>query len=108
MVDKIKKILDVLIDIRYKYSQNNFEEIYGDSVRYSDLEQESYIELKDMTCEKLNRKIKFRKHERNGMVLTVRAEMSEVEYESFIELEKRDTFNFSCKFAVSGVKLLKI
>jgi len=107
-MDKIKKILNVLIDIRYKYSQNHFEEVYGDSIKYSDLEQESYIELKDMTCEKLDRKIKFRKHIRNGMVLTVRAEMTELEYEKFVELKKENTFNFSCKFTVSNIELLKI
>ena len=105
-MDKIKDILNVLIDIRYKFSINNFEEVYGDSVKYADLEQESYIELKDITQEKFNKKIKFRKFERNGMVLTVRAEMTQLEYEKFIQLKKENIFNFSCKFAVSNIKLL--
>lgn len=69
----------ILIDIQYKKSFNFFEEFYGESVSYQELEQKSYIEFKDLMFEKINKDIKFRKHGRIGYVLTIRAYMLEDE-----------------------------
>ena len=101
------QLLNVLIDIRYKYSMNKFEEIYGESVSYTRFEQDSYVDLKEFVIKKIGRKIKFRKYSREGMVLTVKAEMKESEYEQIIVFNKNDLFNFICNFIVSDIKLLK-
>ncbi len=47
---------------------NHFEEFYGETVLYSEIEQISYIDLKDMVFEKINKNIKFRKFGRNNNV----------------------------------------
>jgi hypothetical protein len=78
-----KNTLPVLIDIRYKWSMNRFEEFYRDSVKYKDIEQESYIELKTMTFEFINKNIKFRKFDRENGTLTLKANMLESELEKF-------------------------
>lgn len=101
-----KKLLNVLIDIRYKYSMNRFEEVYGENVPYSRLEQESYLELKEKALEVFPRKIKFRKHERIGMVLTIRAEVTQSELKKMIELKKNDFFSFTSNFTVSNIKIM--
>mgnify|MGYP001570167294 CR=1 FL=1 len=87
---------------------NKFEEVYGENVPYSRLEQESYLELKEKVAEVFTRKIKFRKHERNGMVLTIRAEISQNEYKSFLELQKNDFFVFISNFIVSNIKIMEV
>jgi len=70
-----------LIDIKYKWSMNRFEEFYGNSVTFSTIEQESYIELKTMVFEFINPNIKFRKFNRENNVLTLKADMLEGEFE---------------------------
>jgi hypothetical protein len=85
---------------------NRFEEIYGENVLYSRLEQESYLELKEKALEAFPRKIKFRKHERIGMVLTIRAEITQAELKKFIELQKSDFFVFISNFVVSNIKTM--
>ena len=74
-----KNTKNVLIDLAYKGSMNEFEEFYGFSVTYQELEQQSYIEFKEIMFESINSKIKFRKYGRIGNVLTVRAEMYQEE-----------------------------
>ena len=76
-----KNTLPVLIDIKYRWSINKFEEFYRNSVTYSEIEQESYIELKTMVFDFINRDIKFRKFNREGHVLTLKANMLEEELE---------------------------
>ena len=76
-----KDTKSVLIDLAYKGSMNEFEEFYGFAVTYQELEQQSYIEFKEIMFESINSKIKFRKYGRIGNVLTVRAEMYEEEIE---------------------------
>jgi len=106
-MNKTKEMLNILINIRYRYSMNKFEETYGENVQYSRLEQESYIELKDMMTLKMNRKIKFRKFERNGMVLTLRAELTEKEYKKALDLKDENFFIFFSNFVVSEIKILQ-
>lgn len=86
---------------------NKFEETYGENVQYSKLEQESYIELKEMMVAQLKRKVKFRKYERNGMVLTIRAELTEKEHKKLVGLHKKKFFIFFSNFTVSKVRVLK-
>lgn len=103
---KDKKV-KILIDIRYENSINKFEEVYGDSMTYPQVEQESYIELKSMVFEKINKNIKFRKHERNGMVLTLRAEMLPSEFGKLLELHENSSFNFVHNFTISNIEILE-
>lgn len=105
-----KKLLDVLIDIRFYESMNKFEEIYGEGVSYRRLEQDTYVELKAMTFDLLGRKIKFKKCRdlekyANPMVLTVKAEMTEDEHERFLELYEKKEFIFLYDFIVSQVRI---
>lgn len=100
------KINDVLIDIRFAYSMNKFEEEYNDSVSYADLKQETYIQLKNQINELLNRKVKFRKYEHNGMVLTIRSEISKNEFELIKEKNEEGYFEFLYSFIISDVRLL--
>jgi len=104
---KIKEILNILINIRYKFSMNKFEETYGESISYSRIEQESYIELKDMVVNELERKVKFRKHERVGMILIVRAELTDKEFKKVIELNNKNSFPFFSNFIISKMEVLK-
>ena len=81
----------VLIDIKYRKPMNAFEEFYGDNISYQELEQESYVEFKDLMFSIIDRGIKFRKYGRIGPVLTIKADMLESEIERFrIILEKKE------------------
>ncbi len=107
-----KKTLDVLIDIRFYESMNKFEEIYGEGVSYRKLEQETYVELKSMIFDFLGKKIKFKKcrdleKDSDPMVLTVKAEMTESEYEKVCELHKDNELVFLYDFIVSNIRLLQ-
>lgn len=107
---KNKKYLDVLIDIRFYDSMNKFEEVYGEGVSYRRLEQDTYVELKSMTLELLGRKIKYKKcrdldKNANPMILTVKAEMTEVEHEKFIELHEQGEFTFLYDFILSNIRI---
>ncbi len=97
-----------LIDIRYNGSMNDYYLFYRDNVPYSQIEQESYIELKEMVHEMINSKIKFRKHERNGMVLTLKSEMSIEEKEKFVYLLNNDKFKFLHNYTITDFKQFNI
>jgi len=81
-----KGTLPILIDLHYKYSSNEFEEFYGDTVSYSEIEQTSYIDLKEMVFEKISRSIKFRKFGRDKRILTVKMDIKPNEYDKFLSI----------------------
>ena|ERR1017187_2145425 len=105
MTKSRKNIIPILIDIRYQFPINRFEEFYGDNVTYAEIEQTSYIDLKEMVFEKVSRNIKFRKFIRENGVLTIKAEMLEKEYEKFLNLRKEKAFKFLHDFTISNVIL---
>lgn len=90
MAKNRKGTLPILIDLHYKYSINEFEEFYGDTVSYSEIEQTSYIDLKEMVFEKINRGIKFRKFGRNKRVLTVKMDIKPDEYDKFLSIFREE------------------
>lgn len=112
----------VLIDLHYKHSMNRFEEFYGESVSYSEIEQVSYIDLKDMVFEKIGKNVKFRKFGRQGNVLTIKMDVTPSDFESFTsilseqEIDKEATkksgngetkfkkFNFIHDFTVTNIR----
>lgn len=109
MIKNRKNTVPVLIDIRYKYSINQFEEFYGDSMTYAEVEQESYIDLKRMVFEKVNKNIKFRKFTRQNKILTLKADMLAEEYNKFTEIYSGltdDKFTFLHDFFISYVRLM--
>lgn len=77
---------NILIDIRYKWSMNKFEEVFGDSVSYASIEQESYIDLKQMVFEYINKDIKFRKFNRENNTLILKVDMLQDEYDRFLSI----------------------
>ena len=85
-------MLPILLDLHYKFSTNHFEEFYGDSVTYSSIEQESYIDLKEMSFEQISRGIKFRKFGRLGNILTIKMDISSSDYELFLSIFREDEF----------------
>jgi len=91
MAKNRKGTTPILIDIHYKYPMNTFEEFYGDWISYSEIEQASYIDLKDMVFEMIGRGVRFRKfgREKKG-VLTVKADMKPNEYELFLRIFKEE------------------
>jgi hypothetical protein len=105
MIKNRKNTISILIDIRYKFSMNKFEEEFGENVHYSSIEQSSYIDLKEMVFEKINKNIKFRKFARENNVLTLKVEMTDKEYEKFISLNKDGNFKFIHDFVVSDIRL---
>lgn len=123
MAKNRKNTIPVLIDIRYAYSMNHFEEFYGDCVTYAEVEQESYIDLKTMVFEKVGEEIKFRKFYRENNSLTVKADMLEKEFNLFkdilngnvISKDKKniyteevikEKFTFFHDFIISNVKIM--
>jgi len=123
MAKNRKNTIPILIDIRYAYSMNHFEEFSGDCVTYSEVEQESYIDLKTMVFEKVDPEIKFRKFYRENNSLTVKADMLEKEFDLFkdilsgnvISKEKKnihseeivkEKFTFFHDFMISNVKIM--
>lgn len=86
---------------------NKFEEVYGEHIPYSQIEQESYIELKEMVMQKIKRKIKFRKRGREGMVLSLKAEMFQDEYDMFLDINEKKGFNFIYDFTISQVEIIE-
>ena len=100
---------------------NKFEEFYGESVSYSSIEQESYIDLKEMSFEQISRGIKFRKFGRQGNVLTVKMDITTPDYELFLKIfrgegndkesddnsgeeVKLNRFNFLHDFEISNIR----
>jgi len=123
MAKNRKNTIPILIDIKYSYSMNHFEEFYGDCVTYAEIEQESYIDLKMMVFEKVGSEIKFRKFYRENNSLTVKADMLEKEFDLFknilngnvVSQEKKDAqsneflkekFTFFHDFMISNVKIM--
>lgn len=104
-----KNLVSVLMDLRYKFSLNHFEEIYGENVQYSDIEQESYIELKEMIFENICNEIKFKKYNRNNNILMLKAEMLESELETLILLAEDKIpgkrLNFMHNFCITNIRL---
>ena len=96
-----------LIDIGYQGSMNSFYEFYGETVPYATVEQESYIDLKGMVYDMVSEKIKFRKHERNGMVLTLKAEMTDKEKEKFTYLLSEGKFRFFHDYEIKDFRKFK-
>ncbi len=97
----------VLIDLQYHDSLNAFECFYGDHISYQEIEQKSYIEFKDIMFTEICRDIKFRKHERIGQVLTVKADMLKKEIEAFKYLLENDKIKLVHDWMVSNVILIK-
>lgn len=106
---------------------NHFEEFYGETVLYSEIEQISYIDLKDMVFEKINKNIKFRKFGRNNNILTIKMDIKPNEYKKFLSILKGNTidkkatndiktnpnkeikyntFNFLHNFTISNIRYL--
>ena len=104
MIKDRKNTQIYFIDIKYKYSMNYFEERYGDGISYSYIEQESYIELKKIISELICDKIKFRKSERNKMVLTLKVEMLEEELEKLRYLLKENKIRFLHDYEISNIR----
>lgn len=86
-----KQQTEVLIDLEYYGSQNQFEEFYGDSVSYQQVEQESYIEFKLMVNEYVG-SVKFRKAREISKPnsLTCRLTMDDSQYEVFEAIYKEE------------------
>ena len=102
-----KNTKTVLIDIEYKASLNHFEEFYGENVSYQEMEQQSYIEFKNMMFEYVNEEIKFRKYGRLSKCLTIKADMLESEIKSFDDFLKSELFKFTTDWKISNITLIK-
>jgi len=89
-----EEIVKLLLDIRYGGSKNEFEEFYGDTVSYQEIEQESYQDLKMMVENEVG-KVKFRKARdiSGDYFLTCKLEMSEVQFEVFDSIIKGEVIN---------------
>jgi len=90
MAKNRKDTTPILIDLHYMYSINRFEEFYGDWISYSEIEQVSYIDFKDMVFDMIGRGVKFRKFGREKRVLTIKAEMTKNEYELFLRIFNKE------------------
>ena len=127
MAKNRKNTIPILIDIRFNGSINKFEETYGEHVSYSEIEQESYIDLKSMIFEKINPNIKIRKFNREKNTLTLKADMLDKEYTLFQDIlagkvinekatkdkkynpggeEIKERFNFLHNFIISNFKIM--
>lgn len=73
--------IPILISISYKYSMNRFEEIYANALTYTEVEQESYFELKELFFKIISPAIKFRKFSKDKNVLVVKADLTKQEYD---------------------------
>jgi hypothetical protein len=98
---------DILIDIAYHGSMNEFEEFYGFNVTYQELEQRSYIELKETLFKNINDKIKFRKYGRIGPILTIRAEMFESELDELVQLIEEDKVRTIYDWVIKDLTVIK-
>lgn len=107
-----KQTINLLIDLVYGGTMNQFEEFYGESVSYQELEQKSYIELKDMLVSEIGR-IKFRKAREISTTkgLACKLEMSKSQYDKFMGIyESKDkkvnsVFSFIYGFKISNARI---
>jgi len=127
MTKNRKNTIPVLIDIKFNGSINQFEEMYGEHVKYSEIEQESYIDLKGMIFEKINPNVKIRKFNREKQVLTLKADMLDKEFQLLNDIIDgkiinvkatanrelnpdgnivKEKFNFLHNFIISKVKIM--
>ena len=97
----------VLIDMRYSSPINSFEEFYGEHVSYKEIEQSSYIELKEMLFDNIDKDIKFRKYGRIGNVLTVKADMLKEEVGKFKKMINKNKLSFTNDWIISNVTIIK-
>lgn len=97
----------VLIDMQYRDSLNAFECWYGEHISYQEIEQKSYIELKELMFDRINRDIKFRKYGRIGQVLTLKVDMLKVEIDKFIRLLENDEIKLVHNWIISNVTIIK-
>ena len=112
MIKNRKDTTPILIDLHYMYSINRFEEFYGDWVNYSEIEQVSYIDFKEMVFEMIGKGVKFRKFGREKRVLTIKADINKREYDLFlrifnkeeIDLEATNDFNNNPKGEIKYLK----
>ena len=102
-----KNTKTILIDIEYKGNLNEFEEFYGDNVSYQEIEQESYIEFKNIMFEQIDPEIKFRKYGRFLKCLTIKADMLETEIKTLEEILNNDAFKFTTDWKISNLTLIK-
>jgi len=63
---------------------------YGENISYSEIEQVSYIDFKDMMFEMVGKGVKFRKFGRDKNILTIRADMNQKEYELFLRIFREE------------------
>tara|TARA_R110000851_G_scaffold85152_3_gene185314 strand:+ start:27702 stop:28229 length:528 start_codon:yes stop_codon:yes gene_type:complete len=84
---KQEEIVKLLLDIRFGGSKNEFEEFYGDTVSYQEIEQESYQDLKMMVEGEVG-KVKFRKARdiSGSYSLTCKLEMNQEQYVIFTSI----------------------
>jgi len=89
-----KQPIEALVDLEFDGSTNKFEEFYGDSVTYQQVEQESYIEFKIMMNDFVG-KVKFRKSREisRPSSLTCRLTMSDVQYSLFEAIYKGESID---------------
>jgi hypothetical protein len=89
-----KQIIEVLVDLEFDGSTNQFEEFYGDTVSYQEVEQESYIEFKIMVNEFIG-KVKFRKAREISYPssLTCRLTMDAEQYSQFEAIYKGEVID---------------
>ena len=101
-----KNTKKILIDLAYKGSSNEFEEFYGYNITYQELEQQSYIEFKNIMFDNINKKIKFRKYGRMGPILTLKAYMYDSEIEIFENLINNNKIETIYGWIVKDVTLI--
>lgn len=104
----IKNKIEVLVDLLYKKSMNDFEYWYGETVTYHEIEQESYIDMKEMLSNKVGSKFKVKKMRliSTGNTLTCRLIMSDYQYQKFISIyENRDKeLKFVHNFGIESLR----
>lgn len=97
----------VLIDMQYFDSINAFECWYGDNISYQEMEQRSYIELKDIIFSRINRDVKFRKYGRIGQILTLKVDMLKWEIDKFVQMLKADDIKLTHHWIISNITIIK-
>ncbi|MDG1949222.1 MAG: hypothetical protein P8J32_00155 [bacterium] len=89
-----KQLVEALVDLEFDGSTNKFEEFYGDTISYQQVEQDSYIEFKMMVNEFIG-KVKFRKAREisRPSSLTCRLTMDEAQYSLFEAIYQGETID---------------